>query len=89
MIKYSLRSIVGNQFPKKCSCGNEFGSREIYMESTLLLSGSLYKEVKGAVMEVRNCKNCHAQLMIEVQDLRDYTLDGVRKRQKHMAERTF
>lgn len=89
MTKYYLRNVVGKPFPKKCSCGKIFTCREEYIGSTSHQSGSSYEEIKGAVMELRNCTECSSQIMIEVEDLRDYTLDGVRQRQKHVLQATL
>lgn len=83
----NYRALAGKPFPKKCSCEILFKDRHTYLEKTELCSSNVeYEEIRGRVLEFRNYKRCKSTIMIEIVDLRDYTEEGLKKREKTIRE---
>ncbi len=80
--------IVGNPFPKKCSCGTRFYSRPEYLEGT---SPNKRKPLfdykvneKFVVKEFRDCFRCGFTMMVRIKDRRDQSEAGDKRRQYYM-----
>lgn len=77
--------IVGNPFPKKCSCGCRFYGRIEYLDGTAPNKRKPlfdYKvNEKFVVKEFRDCQRCGFTMMVRIKDRRDQSEAGDRRRQ--------
>lgn len=79
--------IVGNPFPKKCSCGFRFYSRPEYLTGTAPNQRKPlfdYKiNEKFVVKEFRDCQRCGFTMMVRIKDRRDQSEAGDRRREHY------
>ena len=77
--------IVGNPFPKKCSCGYRFYSRPEYLTGTEPNKRKPlfdYKiNEKFVVKEFRDCDRCGFTMMVRIKDRRDQSDMGDKRRE--------
>lgn len=91
MVEESLKGLkaLPLKFPRKCpNCGREYASENDFLEQTqgMRRGRSSLKEVEDddgqAIVEVyRNCV-CGSTMMDEFQSRRDYSPEGIRRRQE-------
>lgn len=76
------RKILENAFPKSCkACGKEYSNYDNFLSDTKALDkGVLSQGPKQTVLAYRNCK-CGSTLTIKLEDLRDYSEEGIKRRE--------
>lgn len=77
------RKPEGENYPKLCkSCGRSYKNyQEFFNQTTNLSKGDYSQGPKGSVLVYRNCE-CGSTITSKVEDMRDYTPEGVAQREE-------